>query len=124
MNISRRSFITGAGISTAASILPARWANARDVNGEREIKLRFAIASDLHYGQRNTPFDEFAENMVEWINAEKKDKGLDLFFINGDITHDEPGMLIQLRDKHLKNLDLPYYSIKGCLLYTSDAADE
>ena len=94
MNISRRSFITGAGISTAASILPARWANARDVYGEREIKLRFAIASDLHYGQRNTPFDEFAENMVEWINAEKKDKGLDLFFINGDITHDEPGMLI------------------------------
>ena len=113
MNISRRSFITGAGISTAASILPARWANARDFNGEREIKLRFAIASDLHYGQRNTPFEEFAENMVEWINAEKKDKGLDLFFINGDITHDEAGMLIQLRDKHLKNLDLPYYCIKG-----------
>ena len=73
--------------------------------------FRFSIASDLQYGKGTLSM--VAENMVEWINAEKMIAGLDLFFINGDITHDEPGMLIQLRDKHLKNLDLPYYCIKG-----------
>ena len=119
VNSSRRSFLAKAGLITSASCLPARWVDSKDLPADRKIKLRFAIASDLHYGQSNTPYDEFAETMVGWINKEKKEKGLDLFFINGDITHDKAELLIQLRDKHLKNLEVPYYCIKGCLLYTS-----
>jgi len=110
---SRRSFLAQTGFVTAASLMPARWVNADELPANRKLKLRFAIASDLHYGQRNTPFDEYAANMVDWINKEKADKGLDLFFINGDLTNDNKDMLVQLRDKHLVNLKVPYYCIKG-----------
>lgn len=113
MSSSRRSFLAKTALATSAGLLPARWVNARDLPANRKIKLRFAIASDLHYGQKNTPFEEYAAKMVEWINKEKTDRGLDLFFINGDITHDKAEMLTQLRDKYLVNLKVPYYCIKG-----------
>lgn len=113
MSSSRRSFLAKAGLATSAGLLPARWVNARDLPANRKIKLRFAIASDLHYGQKNTPFEEYAAKMVEWINKEKAERGLDLFFINGDITHDKAEMLTQLRDKHLVHLKVPYHCIKG-----------
>lgn len=113
MNPSRRSFLTQAGLATAAGLLPARWCRAEDLPAERKIKLRFAIASDLHYGQRNTPFDQYAANMVAWINKEKQDKGLDLFFINGDLTNDSSPRLVELRDKYLTKLEVPYHCIKG-----------
>ena len=77
MNSSRRSFLAKAGLVTSASCLPARWVDSKDLPADRKIKLRFAIASDLHYGQSNTPYDELAETMVGWINKEKKEKGLD-----------------------------------------------
>ena len=123
MKSSRRSFLAKAGLVTSASCLPARWVEAKDLPADRKIKLRFAIASDLHYGQSNTPYDELAEAMVGWINKEKKEKGLDLFFINGDITHDKAELLIQLRDKHLKNLEVPYYCIKGNHDYVDEKSD-
>ena len=107
MKSSRRSFLAKAGLVTSASCLSPRWVEAKDLPDNRKIKLRFAIASDLHYGQSNTPYDEFAEAMVSWINREKKEKGLDLFFINGDLTQDRAELLTQLRDKHLKNLEVP-----------------
>ncbi len=109
----RRSFLTSAGLATTAGLLPARWVNAQDLPKDRKIKLRFAVASDLHYGQGRTPFDEMTGDMVKWINQEKKAKGLDMVFLNGDLVADKPEMLIQLRDKHLKNLEVPYYCIKG-----------
>ena len=123
MKSSRRSFLAKASLVTSASCLPARWVEAKDLPADRKIKLRFAIASDLHYGQSNTPYDEFAKNMVSWINTEKKEKGLDLFFINGDITHDKAELLTQLRDKHLKNLEVPYYCIKGNHDYVDEKPD-
>ena len=106
MKSSRRSFLAKAGLVTSASCLSPRWVEAKDLPDNRKIKLRFAIASDLHYGQSNTPYDKFAEAMVSWINREKKERGLDLFFINGDLTQDKAELLTQLRDKHLKNLEV------------------
>lgn len=113
MSSSRRSFLAKTALATSAGLLPARWVNARDLPAHRKIKLRFAIASDLHYGQKNTPFEDYAAKMVEWINKEKANRGLDLFFINGDITHDNAEMLTRLRDKHLKQLEVAYYCVKG-----------
>lgn len=75
--------------------------------------MRFAVASDLHYAQRNTPYEKMADDLVEWINKEKEQKGLDALFVNGDLTNDISSALITLRDKHFKNLNVPYYTIKG-----------
>lgn len=96
-----------------AGVSPAQWVSAQEVPSGSKLRLRFAAVSDLHYGQANTPFDEMTSEMVGWIHAEKKDKGLDVLFLNGDLTNDSSPMLIQLRDKHLSKLQVPYYAIKG-----------
>ncbi len=110
MPFSRRRFIIA---TSAAAAIPARWVEAEEIPEGATVKMRFAVASDLHYGQPNTPFDDMAGELVEWINKEKKDKGLDALFLNGDLTHDSSAALITLRDKHLSKLEVPYHSNKG-----------
>ena len=46
-----------------------------------------------------------------------------MFFINGDLTQDKAELLTQLRDKHLKNLEVPYYCIKGNHDYVDEKPD-
>ena len=113
MHHTRRQFLkySAAGILTAG--LPARWVEAADLPADRKIKLRIALASDLHYGQADTPFDNTTGEMVTWMNREKQAKGLDAVFLNGDLTHDDPAHLPALRDKHLTKLDVPYHVCKG-----------
>lgn len=112
MNQGRRHFIRTSIAATAAT-LPARWCRAEEIAPGGRIKLRVCIASDLHYGQKDTPYEKMADDMVGWANAEKKAKGLDAFFLNGDLTHDAPEVLPALRDKHLSKLRVPYHCIKG-----------
>ncbi|MFU8849269.1 MAG: metallophosphoesterase family protein [Opitutales bacterium] len=113
MESSRRQFIKQSSILAAASALPARWARADALPAGRKCKLRFAIASDLHYGQEGTTYAQMADDLVEWINAEHRDRGLDILFLNGDLTNDSTQALLDLRDKHLSKLEVPYYTTKG-----------
>ena len=110
---SRRRFLKTSAATVLAGAVPGRWVTAAEVQPGSKLKHRFAAVSDLHYGQVNTPFDERAGDMVRWINSEKKSKGLDALFINGDLTNDSSPMLVQLRDKQLSKLEVPYYAIKG-----------
>ena len=107
----RLEFIRTCGLGMSA--LPAVWCEAADIPKTQKPKLRFAAASDLHFGQGKTPFKESTDNMVKWLNQEKESKGLDAVFLNGDLTHDSSPALISLRDNHLKKLKAPYYTIKG-----------
>ncbi|MFO8027505.1 MAG: metallophosphoesterase [Opitutales bacterium] len=113
MEPSRRQFLKQSSILAAASALPARWVRGDALPEGRAPKLRFAVASDLHYGQKNTPYAQMADDLVGWINAEKKTKGLDMLFLNGDLTNDSPQALLDLRDKHLSKLEVPFYTTKG-----------
>lgn len=113
MSSTRRSFLKQSSVLAAAGTLPARWVRAEDLSKDRKLKLRFAVASDLHYGHRGTDFIKLADDLVGWVNKEKEGKGLDAFFINGDVTHDKPSLLTDLRDKHLSKLNVPYYCGKG-----------
>jgi hypothetical protein len=38
----------------------------------RKVKLRFAVASDGHYGQPNTEYEKFFSTIVSRINEEHK----------------------------------------------------
>ena len=109
----RRHFLKSSAAGILAASLPARWVDAADLPDDRKIKLRFAVASDLHYGQENTPYDEMTGEMVTWINREKETKGLDAVFLNGDLTQDLPAHLLTLRDKQLSKLEVPYHVCKG-----------
>lgn len=113
MSGSRRRFMKTTAAATLAAAVPARWVDAAELTPDSKPLLRFAVASDLHYGQPNTPFAEMADEMVEWINGEKRNNGLDALFLNGDLTNDSSSALLTLRDKHLSKLQVPYHAIKG-----------
>lgn len=106
---SRRDFLRICGITAAASaIRPAVRCHAAS-----KPLFRFAVASDIHYAQKRTPFADTTGKLVSWLNDEKKKKGLDAVFLNGDLTHDSSGTYEDLKSKYLRRLDTPYYAIKG-----------
>ncbi|MGK7394581.1 MAG: metallophosphoesterase family protein [Candidatus Cyclobacteriaceae bacterium M3_2C_046] len=74
--------------------------------------LRFAVASDGHFGQPDTDYEMYFENLVQWINQEKAQNGLDVFFINGDLIHDLPERFEQVKP-FLDRFELPLYISKG-----------
>lgn len=110
---SRRDFLKASATAALTATVSARWVSAEEVQAGSKRKLRFAVASDLHYGQANTPFEQMTKELAEWVHLEKKNKGLDALFLNGDLTHDSTEMLLQLRGGHLSKLEVPYYAIKG-----------
>jgi 3',5'-cyclic-AMP phosphodiesterase len=74
--------------------------------------LRFAIASDGHYGQEQTAYEMYFEHMVRWLNMEKENNGLDLAIFNGDLIHDKPDFLTKVKHS-LDQLLLPYWVVRG-----------
>jgi predicted phosphodiesterase len=80
--------------------------------GKKEVKLRFAIASDTHYGQKGTSYELMLKELVEWWKHEKNHKLLDLAFLNGDIVHDQPEYLSLMREK-LGLVQNPVYVAHG-----------
>lgn len=106
----RRSFIrTIAGtivLLTDGSILLANTFN------EKKVVLRFAVASDGHYGEKNTTFSDHYQSLVKSINAFHATTPLDACVINGDIIHNEPAFLPQAA-KELRQLQVPFYVTRG-----------
>ena len=107
----RLEFIRTCGLGMSA--LPAVWCEAADIPKTQKPKLRFAAASDLHFGQGKTPFKESTDNMVKWLNQEKESKGWTPSHHNGDLTHDSSPACVQLEGQSLEKLKSPYYTIKG-----------
>lgn len=77
-----------------------------------KVRLRFAVASDGHYGQPNTDFDQFHLDVVNWLNEENKTRGLAFTVFNGDVIHDDPTLLSGVKEK-FDRLDVPYHVSRG-----------
>lgn len=114
----RRKFLgTVTGIA-GLSLLPAintfaSVNNDYDKHSEGKLKLRFAIASDLHYGEPGTDFTLHADNMVKWLNADHAKNHLDFVVINGDIVFNRPELLPEVKQKYLDKITVPCYTIPG-----------
>lgn len=100
-------FLITAG-STLQSFIPDRFF----LPDENQVGLRFAIASDGHYGQPQTDFVSFHSNIAQWLNREGKERGLDFVFINGDIFHNDPAYLPKVKAAW-DQLEAPYYVSRG-----------
>ncbi|WP_295652217.1 metallophosphoesterase [uncultured Mucilaginibacter sp.] len=79
----------------------------------KKLKLRFAICSDLHYGQEGTDFDQNAANIVKWMNEEHAANHLDRVIINGDLVHNRPDLLPVLKERFFDKIAVPYHTIPG-----------
>lgn len=77
-----------------------------------KLALRFIVASDGHYGQPGTDYKAFHTDLISWINQEKVQKGVDFTVINGDLIHDDPTLMYDIKST-LENLRVPFYVTRG-----------
>lgn len=115
----RRGFIKGsmagiilAGISPTVSTLASVHQDAIN-KSDRKAKLRFAIASDGHYGQPGVDYKKDHENIVKWLNDAHASNPLNFVIINGDLVHDRPDLLATVKKDHYDQLHVPFYAIPG-----------
>ena len=110
----RRKFIQQISLASAL-LLTGRITDlsAEEVYGlKAKVKLRFVLASDFHYGQPNTAFDEMTDKVINQINLFNKSNRIDFCVLNGDIIHNEENLL-PLVKKKTDNLQVPYYVVRG-----------
>lgn len=114
----RRIFLKGslasillAGLSKGVSALTPKMHTNLPVGAK--AKLRFVIASDGHYGQPGTDYKKDHDNIVQWINEAHDINPLDFVIINGDLVHDRPELLSEVKTDYFDKLKVPFYAIPG-----------
>lgn len=101
-----------AGISSPLAALAQGERHPVSPTGAK-ARLRFAIASDGHYGQPNTDYKKDHENIVRWLNEAHEQSPLDFVIINGDLVHDQPELLAVVKKEHYDHLKVPFYALPG-----------
>ncbi len=76
------------------------------------IVLRFGVASDGHYGEKNTPYENYFSTLVDKVNHFHEQHPFSFFVINGDIVHDESRFFAPAKKK-LDGLVPSYYVTQG-----------
>ncbi len=114
--LSRRDFLEltlrSIVVIGAGNALQSFAAGSFSLPDRKKVLLRFALASDGHFGQPNTPFESTHAEMVSWLNKEKEGRGLQFSVINGDLFHDNPDFLLPVK-KQWDALSMPYYVTHG-----------
>lgn len=80
--------------------------------GKTKKQLRFVVASDGHYGQKGTDYENYFATLVRKINEEHQKEVYDFAMINGDIIHDDPKFLPTAKAA-LDKLKMKYYVTQG-----------
>lgn len=79
---------------------------------KRKVRLRFVVASDGHYGLKNTDYVNFFASTVSSINATHAATPFSFCVINGDIIHDDKAHFPAAK-KALDELAMKYYVSQG-----------
>jgi predicted phosphodiesterase len=109
----RRRFLRDMSASALLLLNGQTLLAATDPAGKRRKPiLRFAVASDTHFGQPNTPFRDMLATGIQHINATHAKTKLDFCVINGDIVHDDISFLPEAR-RTLDTLTPKYYVTQG-----------
>ena len=78
----------------------------------KEDVLRICVASDLHYGQKDTEYKSFTNNFISTINNFHKKEKIDFLVFNGDLIHDDSKFIKNVK-KEFDGLSMNYYVTKG-----------
>lgn len=112
--VSRRKFIHQ--LSFASAILLGgniQNLSAQEVGAlKKKVRLRFAVASDAHYGQPDTPYEAMMDTIIQKINGFHQENPLDFCVMNGDIIHNEKQFMPQAKQK-LDQFTMPFYVTRG-----------
>ena len=112
--ISRRHFVKNISFASAFFMGGGfQSLSSQDVDALKDqVKMRFAVASDAHYGQPNTPYEAMMDTIIEKINLFHGSNPIDFCVMNGDIVHDEKSFLAQAKQK-IDGLKVPYFVTRG-----------
>lgn len=72
-------------------------------------QLKFITASDGHWGQPNTDYEGSHRQLIEAVNSEKD---VDFVVLNGDLIHDKPSLLPEVRNVY-NQFQVPFYVTRG-----------
>ncbi len=75
----------------------------------KATRLKFITASDGHFGQPNTDFETSHGQLIEAIN---KEENVDFVVFNGDLIHDEPKWMPEVKRVY-DQLQVPYFTTRG-----------
>ena len=110
--LTRRDFlISSLGAAAAACQRPAQ---------QNKKTLRFAVASDGHYGQPKTEYVRYFDEIIKNLQRERAERGLDFVVFNGDLFHDDVAFLPQVKHQ-FERLGFPYYVTRGNHDHTTPA---
>ena len=79
---------------------------------KNNVVLRFAVASDSHFGQPNTLYKEMTQNVLNQINTFHSEFPLDFCVLNGDLIHNDKIFMPQIKNE-FDLLHMPYYVSRG-----------
>lgn len=111
---SRRSFIKQVSFASIL-LVNGKWSSvsASSLFDQKDkVLLRFVVASDAHYGQPNTAYQEMMDKVLDQINLFHQSNPLDAVVINGDIIHNESRFLPEAKQR-LDRLTMPWYVTRG-----------
>lgn len=113
-NSSRRSFLKNVSFATAFFAVGGfkKMSASAVFENRKNVAIRFVVASDAHYGQAGTAYDEMIEKITAQINVFHTEAPLDFCVINGDIIHNEKHLLPLAKQK-LDALNPKYYVTRG-----------
>lgn len=79
---------------------------------KNDVRLRFYVASDGHYGQPKTEYEKYYDALVANVNNMHKTDPAKFAVINGDIIHERKDLLPVVKGV-LDGMKMPYYVTKG-----------
>ena len=112
--LARREFLQNISLATLAVCgAPFTSLTARDVADlQDDVVMRFAVASDIHYGQPATAYREMTQTVLKQLNRFHLDFPLEFCVFNGDLIHNEPPLLTQIKNEFMQ-LSMPWYVTRG-----------
>lgn len=79
---------------------------------DEDVIFRFTVASDGHFGQEDTSYENYFSTIVDKINKYHSVAPSEFVVYNGDIIHDDP-TFINPAYQALSKSELPFYVTKG-----------
>jgi predicted MPP superfamily phosphohydrolase len=115
----RRPFLQKISL-LGSSIMVLPFISYGKIEFPKAARLKFITASDGHFGQPNTDFETSHRQLIEAVNREEN---VDFVVFNGDLTHDDPKWMPEVK-KFFDTLQMPYYTTRGNHDLVTDAVWE
>ena len=114
IDLSRRRFIRQVSLATLAVMGGSlqRLTGQEVADLQDHVLWRFAVASDIHYGQPNTSYREMTQTILKQLNRFHNEFPLSFCVFNGDLIHDDSSFLSQLKNEFMQ-LGMDWYVTRG-----------